>query len=87
MLLLYELVCYITVYLLAVTGGGKAASAIVEGRVPLTSGPCIFATEGTLRWNHEKQVLEVTTLPQNSLDPSFGLFAVLLCACAVYLHV
>ena len=71
MLLLYELVCYITVCLLAATGGGKAAPAIAEVRVPLTSGPCIFATEGTLRWNHEKQVLEVTALPQNSLALSF----------------
>ena len=57
MLLLFELVVHISVCLLAVTGGGRAAPAITEVQVTFTQGPC---SNETLRWNREKRVLEVT---------------------------
>ena len=56
MLLLYELVVYISVCLLAVTGGGRAAPAIAEVRLTFTPGPC---SNDTLRWNRKTRMLEV----------------------------
>ena len=64
LLLLFELVFHIGVCLLAVTSESRAAPAVSEVQIPFTSGPCVLETEGTLRWNHEKQVIEVTTLSQ-----------------------
>ncbi|XP_062514849.1 angiopoietin-2-like [Corticium candelabrum] len=56
MLLLYELVVYISVCLLAVTGGGRAAPAIAEVRLTFTPGPC---SNDTLRWNRKTRMLEI----------------------------
>ncbi|XP_062514146.1 uncharacterized protein LOC134189784 isoform X2 [Corticium candelabrum] len=57
-MLLFELVFYINVCLLAVTGGGRAAPAVkevTEVLLTFTSGPC---SNDTLRWNREKRVIE-----------------------------
>ncbi|XP_062514145.1 uncharacterized protein LOC134189784 isoform X1 [Corticium candelabrum] len=58
-MLLFELVFYINVCLLAVTGGGRAAPAVkevTEVLLTFTSGPC---SNDTLRWNREKRVIEI----------------------------
>ena len=48
----------VTVFLLASVRVSRGAPA-AEVQVPFTSGPCTGASEGTLRWNHDRQSLEV----------------------------